>query len=74
MPNKTTTLARTAIAEAFELLGGTQALVAWARSSPDAQKVFYGTIYPRLLPLQLTGEDGGDIGVVTTIRREIVNP
>lgn len=51
--NKTTTLAKTAIAEAFEKLGGIDALVDWARSGPDELRVFYGTIYPKLIPLDV---------------------
>ena len=74
MPNKMTVMAKAVIEEAFEKMGGVDALVKWATSSEEAQKAFYATIYPRLLPLQVTGQDGGDIGVVTTIRREIVNP
>ena len=63
VPNKTTTLAKTAIAEAFDKLGGTDALVAWAKRSDDHLKVFYGTIYPKLLPLQVTGNDGGPVEI-----------
>lgn len=58
-PNKTTTIAKEAIAEAFERMGGTAALVAWADQNDDHRKVFYGTIYPKLLPLQVNAELAG---------------
>ena len=65
--NKTTIIAKEAIAEAFELMGGTAALVAWADQNDDHRKVFYGTIYPKLLPLQVNGagEDGEHLHKVT---------
>ncbi len=61
--NKTTSLAKQAIAEAFEKLGGTKALVEWAQSDDDNLKVFYATIWPKIIPVQteLTGADGGPI-------------
>lgn len=61
VPNKATALAKNAIADAAEKLGGTARLAAWAAETPENERVFWGTIYPKLLPLQLTGEDGGAI-------------
>jgi len=63
-PNKTTTLAKQAIAEAFDKLGGTDALVTWAMLNDDNRKVFYSQIWTKILPLQVTGEDGGPLQVV----------
>ena len=60
-PNKLTTLAKDAIAPAAEGLGGTKRLIAWAKSDEQNERVFWGQIYTKLLPLQLTGEDGGPI-------------
>lgn len=55
--NKTTIAAKEAIQAAFDGIGGIDALVAWA--SDDKNKaVFYGSIYPKLLPHQVTGADG----------------
>lgn len=56
--NKTTRAAKDAIAEAAEALGGASRLVAWAKEDPANERVFWGTIYPKLLPLQVTGEGG----------------
>lgn len=62
--NKTTLIAKEAIALAAEQLGGTDRLVAWAKEDEKNEHTFWGTIYPKLLPLQLSGEGGGGIGVV----------
>lgn len=61
--NKSTKLAKDAIAEAFERLGGADRLVEWAQEDPDNEKVFYTALLPKLIPVQteLTGKDGGPI-------------
>ncbi|TNE54814.1 MAG: hypothetical protein EP341_05630 [Sphingomonadales bacterium] len=56
--NKTTLAAKHAIAKAAEDLGGAERLVAWAQEDPANERVFWGTIYPKLLPLDVTS--GGD--------------
>lgn len=65
--NKTTTAAKDAIAQAADKLGGTQRLVDWAKEDPANERVFWGTIYPKLLPLQVAGEGGGPL-VVQVLR------
>ena len=59
--NKTTQSAKEAIAQAADKLGGADRLVAWAKEDPQNERVFWGTIYPKLLPLQVSGEGGGAI-------------
>jgi hypothetical protein len=59
--NKTTRTALEAIAQAAEDLGGAARLTEWAKEAPENEKVFWGTIYPKLLPLQVTGEGGGAV-------------
>ena len=61
--NKHTTLAKDAIALAAQGLGGTDRLIAWAQEDPANERVFWGQIYTKLLPLQVTGEGGGPIQV-----------
>lgn len=56
VPNKTTRLAKEAIAAAAEGLGGTDRLIAWAKSDPLNERAFWSVIYPKLLPLQVAGE------------------
>ena len=63
VPNKTTQAAKDAIAAAADALGGADRLVAWAKEDPANERVFWGTIYPKLLPLQVTGEGGGALQV-----------
>ena len=62
-PNKTTTVVKDAIQLAAEGLGGWQRMMAWAKEDPANERVFWGQVYPKLLPLQVTGEDGKAIPV-----------
>jgi len=59
--NKKTQAAKDAIADAALALGGTKRLVEWAKSDPNNERVFWGTIYPKLLPLQVGGDAGNPI-------------
>jgi hypothetical protein len=59
--NKTTRAAKEAIAAAAEALGGAERLTEWAQEDPQNERIFWGTIYPKLLPLQVSGEGGGPI-------------
>lgn len=59
--NKTTRTAMEAIAYAAEKLGGADRLHQWSQEAPENEKVFWGTIYPKLLPLQVTGANGGSL-------------
>ena len=54
--HKTTKMAKDAIADAAESLGGSDRLVAWVKEDPANERIFWGTIYPKLLPLKLTGD------------------
>lgn len=69
-PNKTTQTAKDAIAKAAEELGGADRLVAWAKEDQANERVFWGTIYPKLLPLQVNGPgDNGEHKLVVEIAR-----
>ena len=61
VPNKVTAAAKSVIAEAAEKLGGVQRLVDWAKEDPENESKFWATIYPKLIPMQVTGEDGAPI-------------
>lgn len=63
VPNKTTQAAKDAIAQAATELGGAARLVEWAKEDPQNEKAFWTAIYPKLLPLQVTGEGGGPVGL-----------
>lgn len=60
-PNHNTTKAKDAIVAAAEGLGGVPRLIAWAKSAPENERVFWGNIYPKLIPVQLTGEGDGPL-------------
>lgn len=68
--NKTTIAAKNAIAAAAEKLGGVDRLVDWAKEDPANERVFWGTVFPKLIPLDLNA--GGEINVVHKIERSIV--
>ncbi|UYQ70978.1 hypothetical protein OF122_13010 [Pelagibacterium flavum] len=61
--NKVTSEAKAVIAEAAERLGGVERLVAWARADAQNEKAFWAQVYPKLLPLQVTGEGGGPVKI-----------
>jgi hypothetical protein len=47
---------RDAIALAFDEIGGVSALAEWVAASDDNRKIFYATIYPKILSLDFGGE------------------
>lgn len=59
--NKTTAAAKDVIAKAAEGLGGADRLLEWAKEDPANEKAFWSSIYPKLLPLQVSGEGGGPL-------------
>lgn len=63
IPNKTTQTAKEAIALAADALGGHARLVAWAQEDPLNERVFWGTIFPKLLPLQVSGDPDNPIQI-----------
>jgi hypothetical protein len=63
VPNKMTAAVKDVIAQAADDLGGKDRLVEWVREDPQNERAFWATIYPKLLPLQLTGENGGPVRI-----------
>ena len=57
--NKTTRLAKDAIAKAAEGLGGVERLVSWAQEDPANERVFWSSIYTKLVPHQHETGPGG---------------
>lgn len=72
VPNKTTTAAKDAIAQAAEELGGAARLVEWVKEDTANERVFWGTIYPKLLPLQVNGAGPNGEHLVTGITINVV--
>lgn len=62
--NKTTVAVKDAIAAAAEGLGGTERLIAWCKEDEANERLFWGSIYPKLLPLQVSGDGGGPVQLV----------
>ena len=60
-PNKLTASVKEAIEHAAREIGGAARLADWAKEAPENEKVFWSSIYPKLLPLQVTGKDGGPL-------------
>ena len=56
-PNRFTASAKEAIEQAAQGLGGVPRLIQWAQEAPENERVFWGSVYPKLLPLtaQVTG-------------------
>lgn len=54
--NKLQRAAKEAIEMAADEIGGVDRLVAWIREDKQNERIFWGTVYPKLLPLtsQLT--------------------
>jgi hypothetical protein len=71
--NKTTKTAKEAIALAAEGLGGVGRLVAWAKEDPLNERTFWGSIYPKLIPVQLAGDPDAPLEV-QVVRRVVVDP
>ena len=53
-------------------MGGVSALAEWVAASDDNRKVFYATIYPKILSLDLGGEP--EAPAIDEVRRVIVRP
>jgi len=68
--NKTTLIAKDAIALAAEGLGGTDRLIAWAKEDAKNEHSFWSQIYPKLLPLQVNGNLDVSMVVVTGVPRD----
>lgn len=56
VPNALSKAAKDVIQQAAERLGGVDRLVTWVQTDPANEKVWWGTIYPKLLPVQLSGD------------------
>jgi len=63
-PNKLGKAAKDIIAAVAEDLGGQKRMAEWAKSSPENEKAFWATIYPRLLPLTVAGDADDPLYVV----------
>ena len=74
VPNKLTQSVRDAIAQAAAGLGGTARLVEWANADDKNKTLFWTSLYPKLLPLQVAGDPKHPINHVLRMERLIVDP
>lgn len=70
--NKTTVAVKTAIQLVADGLGGPERMLLWVKEDPINERIFWKDIYPKLLPLQVEGSDGGPVQGV--LRIEYVRP
>ncbi len=69
--NKTTAIAKDMIAEVANRLGGAERMLAWVQLEEKNEAAFWTSIYPKLLPLQVSGEGEGGAVIVEIARRII---
>jgi hypothetical protein len=73
VPNKSTALLKDAILQAATAAGGKEGLVGYLTTQAGANPQAFMALLGKVLPLQLTGEDGGAIKV-TCVEIVGVNP
>ena len=66
-PNKIAKAAKDAIAEAAEALGGAERMVEWVLSDPANEKAFWTTIYPKLVPVTLSGDAENPLHLISKV-------
>jgi hypothetical protein len=71
-PNKTTAIVKDVIATAAEKLGGIKRIVEWAKEDKANERLFWASIYPKLLPFTVAGDPNSPVEMVR-IERVIVD-
>lgn len=73
-PNKLTSVAKDTVAQCAAMLEANgKTLYAWVNRDEKNEYAFWTGIYPKLLPLQLTGDADNPVAI-TQITRKIVDP
>ncbi len=67
-PNKVTQAVKSVFEEVADGLGGSARMLEWVKEDPVNERMFWKDIYPKLLPLQVTGADGGALAVEVTAK------
>lgn len=65
--NKLTLAAKDAIAQVAEGLGGVERMIVWAKEDPLNERAFWATIYPKLIPVTLAGDENSPLRVVSRV-------
>lgn len=71
-PNKFTRAAKDTISEVAERLGGPDRMLEWVQEDGANERVFWGTIYPKLLPLQVSGDPDNPMQITHKIAFEVI--
>lgn len=73
-PNKLSSNAKDTVSQCAAMLEANgRTLLRWVERDEKNEYAFWTSIYPKLLPLQLTGDPENPI-TVETIKREIIRP
>ncbi len=72
-PNKMTVAVKDVLAEAANKLGGVDRLVEWVKEDPKNEHSFWSSMYPRLLPVQVTGPGENGEHLVASIARRVID-
>lgn len=65
-PNKLTTTAKETIAQCASLLEANgKTLYRWVDKDDTNERIFWSQIYPKLLPLQISGDEENPLRVIT---------
>lgn len=62
-PNKSTAAVKTALSEAFDMLGGVESLVEWGRDEPAEFYKLWVKMLPQEVKAEHTGADGVPLGI-----------
>mgnify|MGYP005811929269 CR=1 FL=1 len=73
-PNKTTALLKDAIIEAATKAGNKEGLVGYLTRQADENPAAFMTLLGKVLPMQVTGENGGPIKATTRVQLIAVSP
>jgi hypothetical protein len=70
-PNKTTTAVKEAFRQAFDDLGGIEALVKWASANPTQFYQLFSKLIPTEIDATLSGKDGAPAVQVKIVKSEM---
>jgi hypothetical protein len=70
-PNKVQQAAKDMIAAVAQGLGGKDRMLAWAKEDPLNERAFWVSVYPKMLPLTVAGDDKHPLSVIV---RKVIDP
>ena len=71
--NKQTVAVKDAIIAAAAGLGGTNRLIEWAKEDAANERAFWASIYPKLLPLQVSGDPDNPVFITHGMDKDAVS-